>query len=179
MITIRRGVRALGALVLFTTVSAAGCTAGNTAGGTAGGTTGGAAGGKAGGSECSTVRRDALPTWARTGFSDDGSGIRHVLGDNGDILAVLFNYPPTASADPDDTNKILWVSRLPQEPMRPLTITGVLDGTTTSVTREIAGGPGPSSVNLPKAGCWRLTLRWSGHTDSMSLEFAPPGTAAE
>ncbi|TQS21586.1 hypothetical protein [Microbispora sp. KK1-11] len=119
----------------------------------------------------SAVSREALPTWARAGFSDDGSGVPHVFSEHGDIIAVLFEYPPKASADPDDANKILWVSRLPQQPMQPLTIEARLDGTTTSVSREISGGAGPSSVNLPRAGCWRLTLNWSGHSDAMTLTF--------
>ncbi|GAA0397109.1 hypothetical protein GCM10009530_55880 [Microbispora corallina] len=120
----------------------------------------------------SAVTRDALPTWARGGFSDDGTGTPHVFGERGDIVAVLFNYPPVASTDPDVANKILWVSRVPQRPMDPLKIRAVLDGTSTSVARQIDGGPGPSSVNLPKAGCWRLTLTWSGHTDAMALRFS-------
>ncbi|WP_433496538.1 hypothetical protein ACQP1K_16185 [Sphaerimonospora sp. CA-214678] len=119
----------------------------------------------------SDVTRDALPTWARAGFSDDGSGVHHVFSERGDIIAVLFKYPPVASPDPDVANKILWVSRLPQESRQPLTIEATLDGTTTSVIREIATGAGPSSVNLPEAGCWHLTLRWSGHTDAMKLTF--------
>ncbi|WP_326637676.1 hypothetical protein OG884_27730 [Streptosporangium sp. NBC_01755] len=119
----------------------------------------------------STVTRDALPTWTRPGFSDDGSGVPHVFSEHGDIIAVLFGYPLAASTDPDVTNKILWVSRLPQQPMRPLTIKAMLDGTTTAVVREIDGGPGPSSVNLPRTGCWRLTLNWSGHSDAITLRF--------
>ncbi|MEV7801894.1 hypothetical protein AB0O28_02970 [Microbispora sp. NPDC088329] len=156
---IRRGLYALGALVVT-----AGCSAGGQAPEHRDAR-------RPSGSCVSTVSRDALPTWARAGFSDDGSGVPHVFGERGDILAVLFEYPPKASSDPDDGTKILWVSRLPQQPMRPLTIEARLDGTATSVTREITGGAGPSSVDLPKAGCWRLTLNWSGHTDAMTLTF--------
>jgi hypothetical protein len=29
----------------------------------------------------------------------------------------------------------------------------------------------PSYVNVPKAGCWRLTLRWAGHEDSIDLRY--------
>jgi hypothetical protein len=130
-----------------------------------------AAGGRSAGSCGSDVTRDALPAWARTGFHGDGSGVPHVFGEHGDIVAVLFDYPPVASSDSNAGNKILWVSRLPQQPMQPLTIKAALDGTTTSVSREIAGGPGPSGVDLPKAGCWRLALSWSGHTDTMRLTF--------
>jgi len=118
------------------------------------------------------VTRIALPTWARTGFSGDGTGAPHVLSERGDLVAVLFEYPPVASADPQLGSKILWVSRLPQEPMQPLRIQADLDGTTTSVKREIPGGPGPSSVQLPLAGCWRLALSWSGHEDRMTLQFS-------
>ncbi|WP_157546559.1 hypothetical protein [Microtetraspora fusca] len=157
MAAIRRGVSALGTLVMLT----AGCSA-----------SGPAQEARPSSSACaSTVTRDAMPTWARTGFSGDGSGVPHVFSEHGDIIAVLFNYPPVASSDPDVTNKILWVSRLPQQPMRPLTIGAVLHGTTTSVVREIASGAGPSSVNLPKAGCWYLTLNWSGHSDAITLRF--------
>jgi len=30
------------------------------------------------------------------------------------------------------------------------------------VNRLVRGGPGPSIINLPTAGCWRLALRWAG-----------------
>jgi hypothetical protein len=39
------------------------------------------------------------------------------------------------------------------------------------VTRKVFGGPGPSIINLPSAGCWRLTLRWSGRSDSLDLQY--------
>jgi hypothetical protein len=119
----------------------------------------------------SAVTKDALPAWARTGFRGDGSGVPHVFSEHADLIAVLFDYPPVASADPNVANKILWVSRLPQQPMQPLTVKAALDGAKISVVREITGGPGPSMVNLPKAGCWHLTLSWSGHTDAMVLKF--------
>jgi len=120
----------------------------------------------------SEVTRDALPAWARAGFSDDGSGVPHVFSEHGDLLAVLFKYPPASSADPQDGTKILWMSRLPQEPAQPLVIEATLEGTTTTLTREVPGGPGPSSIQLPAAGCWRLALSWSGHQDRMMLQFS-------
>jgi hypothetical protein len=48
------------------------------------------------------------------------------------------------------------------------------DGTQT-LSREVAGGPGPSIVDLP-AGCWHLTLTWSGHTDALDLRYDPVGS---
>lgn len=120
----------------------------------------------------SNVTREALPAWGRVGFTGDGSGVPHVLGDHGDIIAVLFQDPPVAYRDPGKADKILWVSRLPQQPGRPLTIKATLAGSNTSVIRELPGGAGPSGVNVPKPGCWRLSLSWSGHTDTMALRFA-------
>jgi hypothetical protein len=39
------------------------------------------------------------------------------------------------------------------------------------VHRRVEGGPGPSGVDLPRAGCWRLRLRWSGHTDRLDVRY--------
>jgi hypothetical protein len=121
----------------------------------------------------SAVVTDALPTWARAGFSDDGSGTPHVFGRSGDILGVMFGAPLKAPPAPDRSNKILWVSRAPLIMGDDLKITAKLDGGDETVEREVLGGPGPSIIDLPKAGCWRLTLRWSGHTDTMDLTYSP------
>ena len=39
------------------------------------------------------------------------------------------------------------------------------------VTRVVVGGPGPSGINLPAPGCWRLSLRWSGRADELDLRY--------
>ncbi|WP_436521408.1 hypothetical protein [Actinoplanes sp. HUAS TT8] len=119
------------------------------------------------------ISTEALPEWARAGFTGDGSGTPHRLGDNGDLMAVTFRYPPVA--DPATGTKILWVSRLPVETAGPLVIDAVrTDGQTAH--QELPNGAGPSSVMIPAAGCWDLTLTWSGHTDHMRLRFVtePP-----
>jgi hypothetical protein len=121
----------------------------------------------------SAVVTDALPTWARAGFSGDGSGTPHVFGRSGDILGVVFGAPLKAPPAPDRGNKILWVSRAPLIRGDDLKITAKLDGSDETAEREVLGGPGPSIIDLPKAGCWRLTLRWSGHTDTMDLTYSP------
>jgi hypothetical protein len=117
----------------------------------------------------SPVDRGPLPEWARTGFTGDTS-TPHVLGDHGDILAVVFGDPLTANRTDEMANKILWVARADPDP-GDLTIAATLDGTTTPQTRSVPGGPGPSIVDLPRAGCWRLTLTWPGHTDTLDLIY--------
>jgi hypothetical protein len=124
----------------------------------------------------SPVQTGPLPEWARAGFSDDGSGVPHVFGRRGDILGVLFGRTLSSPPAPDRSNKILWVSRVPVTPGGSLEITAQLDGTTETVTRTVAGGPGPSGVDLPAPGCWHFTLVWSGNTDTMDLTYVPGTT---
>jgi hypothetical protein len=121
----------------------------------------------------SAVSTGALPTWARAGFSDDGSGVPHVLGRDGTIVAVLFGGTLSAPPAPEVSNKILWIPRSAAAAGDPLRIIARLDGTTEAVSREIAGGPGPSIIDLPRPGCWHLSLAWSGNTEAMDLTYQP------
>jgi hypothetical protein len=130
-------------------------------------------------SGCGSVAETGpLPEWARSGFSDDGSGVPHVLGRQGDILGVLFGGTLSSPPAPDRSNKILWVSRVPITPGGSLEITANLDGTAETVHQTVHGGPGPSGVDLPRPGCWHFTLAWSGHTDAMDLTYQPSGGAS-
>ncbi|WP_231930419.1 hypothetical protein [Micromonospora coriariae] len=121
------------------------------------------------------IETGSLPDWADAGFRGD-TRIPHVFGAQGDIVAVLFAHPLAQVRQDKSNNKILWVSR--RAPTlseatspKPLEITATLDGTDTRVIREVAGGPGPSIIDMPRAGCWHLELRWSGHTDTMDLVY--------
>jgi hypothetical protein len=122
----------------------------------------------------SPVLTDALPKWALGGFNYDGSGTPHVLSKAGNLVAVLFGSPLNAPPSDDHSNKILWVSKLPAIMGDTLRITANLAGTTSVAEREVTGGPGPSIVDLPQAGCWHLTLTWAGQTDSLDLTYQPP-----
>ncbi|MFU8852871.1 hypothetical protein ACNAW0_18060 [Micromonospora sp. SL1-18] len=131
----------------------------------------------------SRVETGALPDWADEGFSNVPATIPHVFGAQGEIVAVLFAHPLVWERNDGINNKILWVSRPAPTPSDPtsaadLLITATLDGTDTRVTREVPGGPGPSIIDLPQAGCWHLDLRWSGRTDTMDLVYADGRTAS-
>ncbi|MFI7516363.1 hypothetical protein ACIBVK_23015 [Micromonospora echinofusca] len=123
----------------------------------------------------SRVETGPLPDWADAGFSGD-TRMPHVLGASGEIVAILFGHPLRTVRSNGTNNKVLWVAHPTTAPPAvatadPLRITATLDGTETRVTREVAGGPGPSIVDMPQAGCWRLELRWSGRTDVMDLVY--------
>ena len=121
----------------------------------------------------STVETGPLPEWARAGFSDDSS-MPHVMGDRGSIVAAIFGFPLTAARSDGTANKILWVSKpasADPEAAGELVIDARLDGSDVSARRSVPGGPGPSIIDLPQSGCWRLTLTWWGRTDTMDLTY--------
>jgi hypothetical protein len=124
------------------------------------------------------VRDTVLPPWARAGFSERRPRIAHALGRSGRILAIVWGQldsPPS----PDHHNKINWVSRVPVKPGHALTIQAQrMSGSTrigAPVRRRVPGGPNPSIIDLPSAGCWRVTLRWSGYRDQLDLRYERPG----
>jgi hypothetical protein len=127
----------------------------------------------------SEVRIGVLPVWARAGFTEARPRMRYELGASGRIAAIPFgtlDSPPAAN----HTNKILWVSHVsPTGPGASLRILAQrMTGTRRDgapVMRAVSGGPGPSIINLPSPGCWRLTLRWSGWTDQLDLQYNRPG----
>ncbi|TML10630.1 MAG: hypothetical protein E6F94_06570 [Actinobacteria bacterium] len=96
-----------------------------------------------------------------------------MLGRAQRIVAILFGYP-LRSPPGRRRNKILWVSRKTSSATALRIRAQRMDRSTTvgaPVTRTVSGGPGPSIVNLPSPGCWRLTLHWSGRVDSLDLNY--------
>lgn len=132
------------------------------------------AGSNAAGSCRPAVKQGSLPSWARKGFPREVSQ-RHIIGDKGEIAAVLFGYPYHAPAAKGRENKILWVAKdaegaADMGPDDRLTIKANLAGTDEVVTRSVRG-PGPSLVDMPKPGCWTFSLSWAGHSDSLDVEY--------
>jgi len=125
------------------------------------------------GSSCvDPVPSRVLPGWARTGFSEPRPRVPYVMGDSGAIAAILFAQPLTTPPSPDHSNKILWVSRVDDGSSLRVTAT-LLDGSATA-TRVVDGGPGPSIIDLPKPGCWHLTLKWGDNSDTLNLAYRAP-----
>jgi hypothetical protein len=125
------------------------------------------------------IDRGVLPEWARTGFSDPQPAVPHVTGEAGRILGVVFGDPLTSPSSVDHQNKILWVARTFDGTSDLLISAQQMDGTTVigqPVERIVPGAPGPSTIDLPAVGCWRLDLSWGDTTDSLDLEYIAPTT---
>jgi hypothetical protein len=96
-------------------------------------------------------------------------------------LAVLWarHDPLYSPPKPGRGNKILWVSRVPLSAPGNLEIAArrLVGGRAVGavVHRAVIGGPGPSLVDMPTAGCWQFSLRWSGQRDSVDLTYTGAG----
>jgi hypothetical protein len=124
------------------------------------------------------VHHDVLPVWMRAGFSGGKPRIPYVLGKRGAIGGVLFGFPLDAPPAEHKNNKILWVPRRPSTSVAALWIKlQQMYGSKpvgSPVRRIIPTGPGPSYVDAPSVGCWRLTLSWSGRRDTLDLVYVAP-----
>lgn len=117
-----------------------------------------------------------LPKWvARAGFSGPDPRAPYILGAKHRIAAVLFGQPFTVPPREGHNNKILWVARRPPEGVTTLKIHASLAGGGLVVSRDVPGGPGPSVVDLPKAGCWHFTLEWGHQRDNINLKYRAAG----
>ena len=116
-----------------------------------------------------------LPVWARAGFSSPKPRMPYVLGEAGQIAAIQWADPLVSPPSARYRNKVLWVSRRASVPGSDLQISAQkLVGNTVAgppVHRTVTGGPGPSIINLPSAGCWQLKLHWSGRSDTVDLRY--------
>jgi hypothetical protein len=127
------------------------------------------------------IAHGPVPGWTAPAFSDSSSRIPpwpHAISEGGNVVAIVFGYPLRAGRPTNPTNKILWITRLRRNGS-PLTIKArPLHSNAPRVTAVVPAdsSPGeiyPSYVNVPRAGCWRLSLRWAGHTDSIDLPYRP------
>ena len=110
-----------------------------------------------------------LPAWARTGFSDPKPEIPYVAGADGGIVGILFGQPLTSPPADGRGNKVLWVV---QEDAGPLRIEARLGPDDEPVVVDSVTGP--STLDLPQAGCWHLDLAWGNHTDAVNLRYVAP-----
>lgn len=117
----------------------------------------------------------AIPSWARGGFSDPNRHMHFEVGRDGKIVALLWAYPLLSPPPTTHNNKILWVSHIQTNGSALQIGAQRMTGSKPvgpAVYRHVAGGPGPSIIDLPVSGCWRLDLRWSGQRDSLDLDYA-------
>ena len=122
----------------------------------------------------SEVTRAVLPEWARTGFSDPKPVMPFVTSASGNLVGIMFGDQLSSPPRQNESNKVLWVWKVMPNPMD-IKATARLDGTGPATTQGLPTPlAGPSYVDLPAVGCWRLDLTWPGGSDSVDLQAKAP-----
>lgn len=120
------------------------------------------------------------PPWAAAAFSNSSPGFRppYALASSDAVAAFMFANPLRAGHPTNPSNKVLWVVRYPRNG-KPL----IIDARWTQdpsidvrISRPADSSPGeiyPSQIDLPRAGCWKVTLSWGAHRASINLQVKP------
>ena len=124
-----------------------------------------------------SVTKTVLPEWARGGFSDPKPVMPFVTSASGNVVAILFGNELSSPQRADIANKVLWVWHQYPTDLN-IHATARLEGTGPAVTDGLPTPAGPSYVDLPSPGCWRLTLTWTGGSDTIDLRVLTPQEAA-
>ena len=94
-----------------------------------------------------------------------------VVGAEHKIEGTLAGRPLMSPPARDHNNKILWAAK--QAGRDDLMVSASLNGTDLQVQRRVDGGPGPSIINVPRAGCWTFSLTWGSHHDVVAVRYDP------
>jgi hypothetical protein len=127
------------------------------------------------------IHRGAPPAWTAAAWSESSPGFRvpYALASNGAVGAFYFAKVLRAGHPTNPSNKVLWIVRFPRDG-NPLTVTARLSTDPSEVVHSswpADSEPGeiyPSDVDLPKPGCWRLSLAWGSHRATIDLEVERP-----
>lgn len=131
------------------------------------------------------IHTSAPPDWTAAAWSDSSPGFRapYALASGDSAAAFMFSHTLRAGHPTDPGNKILWVVRFPRNG-KPLIISARWSADPSMRVRFVQpadSSPGeiyPSGIDLPRPGCWKLTLTWGEHRASVDLEVQPPARFA-
>jgi hypothetical protein len=123
------------------------------------------------------IHHDAPPTWTAPAWAGSSAGFRprYSLA-SGDGAAAFWWEPRLHAGDPSNpANKVLWVMRYPRNgtALRIVARWGADPAVSVRRSWPPDASPGeiyPSYVNLPRAGCWELTLSWSSHVARLDVQ---------
>jgi hypothetical protein len=131
------------------------------------------------------IHRGAPPAWTAAAWSASSPGFRapYALASADSAAAFLFTAPLRAGHPTNPRNKILWVVHSPRQG-KPLIISarwGADPSVRVRFRQPADSSPGeiyPSRIDLPRAGCWMLTLTWGAHRTTVDLQVQPPARTA-
>jgi hypothetical protein len=128
-----------------------------------------------GGCGQTSVFEGGVPQALVEATGSNAPNVPYALAHPGIAAGFLFGYPLRVVPPGTNSNKILWVVGTTRT--GDLTIDGHPLGASTPTVRYTQppnSGPGeiyPSGVEVPVAGCWQFTLRWSGQVAEIELDY--------
>jgi hypothetical protein len=131
-----------------------------------------------GGCSPAPVHSGPPPKWTADVWSSSSpwAAPSYALADGGAAAAFMFVGGLRPGHPTDPANKVLWVVRAPRDG-KPLRIVARRGDAAVRMSQPADSGPGeiyPSYVDLPTAGCWRLTLAWGPHRARIDLAVKAP-----
>lgn len=129
------------------------------------------------------IHHGAPPAWTAPAWSGSSPGftLPYALASDDAAAAFLFANPLRTGHPTNPTNKVLWVVRFPRNG-KSLRITARLGTNPSRIVRirqPADSGPGeiyPSYVDLPRPGCWKLTLTWNAHRANIDIQVRRSAT---
>jgi hypothetical protein len=115
-----------------------------------------------------------LPAW--TADANPPAGVPYAVSRSGNVTAILFGDPLRSGTHTDRANKILWIMRSPRAD-QPLHLSAhPLHARAPLLRSQVPAGssPGeiyPSILDVPRRGCWHVTLEWNGHHATIDLRY--------
>lgn len=131
-----------------------------------------------GGCGTTAAHLGGIPPWLdAAGAHNNPTAVPYVISTQQNAAGFLFGHPLRAGAPTNPANKILWVVRVPRNGSSLHIDATQPDAVGADVQVDVGdnSGPGeiyPSYVDVPRAGCWRLDLTWSGNTATFYLVYS-------
>lgn len=122
----------------------------------------------------------APPAWTASAWPHSTPGLQtpYALASNQAAAAFLFAPRLRVGHRTDPANKVLWIMRYPRggHPLRITARSGADPAHAVTFSLPADSSPGeiyPSYVDLPRPGCWQLSLAWGVHRASIDLTIHP------
>jgi hypothetical protein len=127
------------------------------------------------------IHRGPPPAWTAAAWADSSPGftVPYALASDDAAGAFFFANPLRSGHPTNPSNKVLWIVRFPRDGhMLTITARQSTDPSDVVQIRQPAdSSPGeiyPSYVDLPKPGCWRLSLAWGPHRARIDVQIMRP-----
>ena len=123
------------------------------------------------------IETGPIPKWIDdAGAHNNPSFLPYVIASPAKAAGFLFAFPLRAGHPTDPANKILWVVGKPRNGFALEVSAHPLGAANPTIDQYFPAnsGPGeiyPSIVDVPRAGCWHIDLKWNANEAAVDLGY--------